>query len=245
MNSNQLSRCKGKRAFQFLTFIFTYRWSKIQGEDMTILSNIAVVLALACIAHLVLVADCQRGHGKKGRKDGKGSNSGNRERLPKAPPTKPADRNEKEQKTPTVKGVFKGKFSGKNMTCTWVATGEDSFTLGVNCKKGGNSFDCQYTGRPTACPQYASGVKVYWKQIARSLKKQKALCKDPATLVRTGLCKNAPKVAHFKLNSAPRKHPQTTTQSPPTSGSKSCAGEPKQRAEEYCSDSWSKWRSFL
>ncbi|KAG9347162.1 hypothetical protein JZ751_006089 [Albula glossodonta] len=212
---------------------------------MTILSNIAIILVLACIAHLVVVADCQRGQGRKGKKDGRGTDSGNKERSSKALSVQPTARKEKEQNTPNVKGVFKGKFSTKDKTqCTWVATGEDTFTLGVNCKKGADSFDCEYQATPTACPEYASGVKVFWKQIARALKKQKTLCKDPAALVRTGMCRNAPKVAHFKLNK-PQKNPQLPTQPPPASGGKSCTASPKQRADEYCSNSWSSLCTFF
>lgn len=205
---------------------------------MTILSNIAIVLVLACIAQLVLVADCRRGG--KGTRSGQRTHSGKKEREPKPNPIQPADRKEKEHKTPTVKGVFKGKFSTKDKThCTWLATGEDAFTLGVTCKKGGDTFVCEYTARPTACPDYASNVKQYWKQIARALKKQKVLCKDPKALVKAGMCRRAPKVAHFKLSDTPSKHPDSSTPSPASSGGKSCTDYQKQRAEEYCSTSWS------
>ncbi|KAJ8382685.1 hypothetical protein SKAU_G00034630 [Synaphobranchus kaupii] len=207
---------------------------------MTILSNIAMVLVVACVAQLLLVADCQRAQGKRGKKDGRGSDRGNKERVPKPPSIQLPDQKEKEQKSPSVKGVFKGKFSTKDKTqCTWVATGEDMFTLGVNCKKGLDTFDCEYKARPAACPEYASRVKVYWKQIARSLKKQKALCKDPAAFVKAGMCKRAPKVAHFKLNNTPSELPESSTPSPPSSEGKACTAYQKQRAEEYCSTSWS------
>lgn len=205
---------------------------------MTILSNIAIVLVFACIAQLVLVADCRKGQGKKGKKDSRGTES--MERAPKPAPKQPPYRNEKEQKTPSVKGVSKGKFVTKDKTqCTWVATGEDVFTLGVTCKKGGDNFDCEYKAIPTDCPEYASRVKTYWKQINRSLKKQKALCKDPAALVKAGMCKRAPKTAHFKLSNTPSKHPESATHPPPSPSGKSCTEYQKQRAEEYCSESWS------
>ncbi|KAJ8269512.1 hypothetical protein COCON_G00121190 [Conger conger] len=205
---------------------------------MTILSNIAIVLVLACIAQLVLVADC-KGSGRKGKKAERGTGSGNKGGVPKPPPKQPANRHEKGQKTPSVKGVFKGRFLSRDKTqCTWVATGEDAFTLDVNCKKGGDTFGCEYKARPSACPDYASGVRTYWKQIARALKKQKVLCKDPAALVKAGMCKRAPKDAHFKLNDRPRKPAESSTDSTTSSG-KSCAESQQQRAKEYCSTSWS------
>ncbi|XP_036406663.1 fibroblast growth factor-binding protein 1-like [Megalops cyprinoides] len=209
---------------------------------MAILSNIAVVLVLVCIAHQVLVTDCQRGQGKKGKNDGRRSDRGNKEGPPKTPPDTPADNSG--QKTQGGKGVFKGKISHKDKTqCTWVATGEDTFTLGVNCKKGRDTFDCEYTARPATCPRYASGVRAYWKQIGRALKKQKALCKDPAALVKAGMCRNAPKDAHFKLNSALLTHLQTT-QPPPSSDGKQC-GDGENTVQEYCSGPWSSVCTFF
>lgn len=205
---------------------------------MTILSNIAIVLLLACVAQLVLVGDCTRGQGRKGKKDGRGTDRGRAEKVPRPPVIQPSDRHEKEQKAPSVKGVFKGRFSTKDKSqCTWVAKGEDEFTLEVKCKKGADTFRCEYKGSPAVCPEYASRSKVYWKQIARSLKKQKSLCKDPTALVKAGMCRHARKAAHFKLNNAPNKPQESSTPLSPSSGGKSCAELRKQQAEEYCSTS--------
>ncbi|KAJ8262426.1 hypothetical protein GJAV_G00166340 [Gymnothorax javanicus] len=233
----ELPRCSEKEHYS-VSRIFTNRW-KAQGEDMNILSNIAIVLVLACIAQLVLVADCARGQGRKGKKDGRGTDRGKAGKAPKPPAIQPSARHEKERKPPSVKGDFKGRFSTKDKSqCTWVAAGEHEFTLRVNCKKGTDTSHCEYKGRPTVCPEYASSSRFYWKQIARSLKKQKTLCKDSTALVKAGMCRRAPKAAHFKLSNAPNKPQESSPPLSRSSGGKSCAELRKQHVEEYCSTSW-------
>nr|XP_023655187.1 fibroblast growth factor-binding protein 1 [Paramormyrops kingsleyae] len=213
---------------------------------MMIFNNFVLLLLIACIALQVFVVESEKGQGKKGKGEGKGKGAGNREATPENHPVAPRG-SDKGQKTRGGKEAFKGKFSTKDKKqCTWAANGEDKFTLGVTCKKGEESFNCEYTATPARCPQYASNVKMYWKQIARALKKQKTLCQDANAIIKTGVCKKAAKDAHFRLNLAP---PQTVTETAIMSskGNKSCTEDVdnEKRAEEYCNGSWSSLCTFF
>ncbi|XP_041698284.1 fibroblast growth factor-binding protein 1-like [Coregonus clupeaformis] len=215
---------------------------------MTLLINLTVLLVIACISQQLMVANCQgskkRGMKKKEKEEPKDGEQ------PKPHVQSP------EKKDSSPKGnVFKGRFSAKGkMQCTWVATGDNDFVLSVNCKKGQTSFDCEYVAKPATCPGYGSNTKAYWKQIARALNKNKKLCFDSTALIKAGMCRKAPKDAHFKLNNTPRDIvvtlPRTTIQprsSPSASslGAKSCAVDQKRLAEEYCASSWSSLCTFF
>ncbi|XP_010895518.2 fibroblast growth factor-binding protein 1 [Esox lucius] len=214
---------------------------------MTHLTNLAVLLVIACISQQLMVANCQ-GPKKRGMK--KKEKVGPKDESQPKPSVPSTD---KRNSSPNVKGVFKGKFTKDKAQCTWVATGADAFVLGVNCKKGEKSFDCEYVARPATCPGYESNAKAYWKQISRSLKKQKKLCMDSTVLIKAGMCRNAPQDAHFKLNKKnqdiviplPRTTVQTRSSSETTSRAKSCAVHNKKLAEDYCADSWSSVCAFL
>ncbi|KAM4621435.1 fibroblast growth factor-binding protein 1 [Polymixia lowei] len=200
---------------------------------MALLTNVTVLLVLACISHQFMVTSCQREKGRKGRAVDKG---------------KPRDRGQKDAPSPDKntdrpKVPIKGKFSSKDKSrCTWVATGTRDFVLGVTCKKGGESFSCEYVAKPDACPQFAANAKLYWKQIERALKKQKRLCQVGTAAVKAGLCRKAPADAHFKLNSAPRTGPSS---SPRSAGMKSCPVDNTRLAEEYCTDTWLSFCTFF
>ncbi|KAJ8384865.1 hypothetical protein AAFF_G00197750 [Aldrovandia affinis] len=208
------------------------------AEDMTILNHFALVLLLACVAQHVFIINCEKEQGRRGNRDGKGG---------QGPP---------QQKPPSTsaggKAYLKGKFSTKDKTqCTWLANEEDTVTLGIVCQKGGVGFNCEYTARPATCAPYASNVKAYWKQIARALKKQKNICQDTAALIKTGMCKKAPKDAHFKLSIStpppPTVRPETTTTTLSSSENNSCTDkiDKKKLAEEYCSGSWVSLCNFI
>ncbi|XP_021417112.2 fibroblast growth factor-binding protein 1 [Oncorhynchus mykiss] len=214
---------------------------------MALLTNLAVLLVISCISQEFMVAKCQ-GSKKSGMKEKEKGEPIDREQ-PKPSVPSPANKDS----SPRGKGVFKGKFSTKDQTqCTWVATGDDAFVLDVNCKKGETSFDCKYVAKPATCPGYESNAKAYWKQITRALKKQKKLCLDSTALIKAGMCRKAPKEAHFKLNNTPRDVvvPRTTIQTHSSpyvspSGAKSCTVDKKRLAEEYCAGSWSSLCTFF
>ncbi|XP_062379906.1 fibroblast growth factor-binding protein 1 [Sardina pilchardus] len=199
------------------------------------LSTIAVLLVFACISNQILKTECQRQKERGGRRE-------EQQRLP----VPSSDRNDRGSKSAGGKGMFKGRFSAKDKAqCTWVATGEDDFVLGVTCKKGGKSFDCAYVARPTSCPQYDSNTKQYWKQIARSLKKQRKLCYDQKSLVKAGMCRKAPEESHFRLSQTPKETAKPTP--PPSRDNELCPDQidKKTFADEYCNHSWTSLCNFL
>ncbi|XP_054454195.1 fibroblast growth factor-binding protein 1 [Anoplopoma fimbria] len=201
---------------------------------MALLTNVAILLVLACISHQLMLSSCQKSHGRRGRGVDRGQHK-----------VKPGPKVSRQSKAVPAQPI-KGKIVTKDKSeCTWAATGEDSFILGVTCKKGGRSFSCEYVARPSVCQQYASNVKLYWKQIARALKKQKGLCQDSGALVRAGVCRRAARDAHFRLHNAQRKTPPPSSPQPAPRAVKSCQPANKKLAEEHCNDSWSSFCTFF
>lgn len=187
-------------------------------------TDIALVLSFACILQQFVQVNSQRDRGRRAQTDGKGRGRG--------------QRNE---------NGLKGRFSLKDgARCSWLAARErDAFVLGVTCKKGAKSFGCEYVADPTACQQYASNSIAYWKQIGRSLKKQKRLCRDSTAMVKAGMCRSAPADAHFRLKKDTR--PSSMVPLPSPAGNNHCPDriERLKVAEEYCSSSWSSLCTFL
>nr|XP_015199392.1 PREDICTED: fibroblast growth factor-binding protein 1 isoform X1 [Lepisosteus oculatus] len=239
--------------------VHSFNLSKVyrqtSDENMRFFKSFALVLVLACIAQMVLVAECEKKEeGRKRKKEGK-----EKPAQPEKQPSAPTDKSERGQKAQAGK-VMKGKFPTKDKAlCTWLATGGDVSTLSVNCGKGDASLACEYTAKPSACPQFASNPKSYWKQITRALKKQKNLCKDATALIKAGMCKKAPKDAHFKLSPSTSSQAEetlsktkesrakTTTGGPSATGKKNCPENTDQKkvAEEYCSETWSSLCNFF
>ncbi|KAL0203869.1 hypothetical protein M9458_001887 [Cirrhinus mrigala] len=158
---------------------------------MSLRGTLALLLFLACLSQLIFTAESIRGAKRKGgRQERRGDNV----------------------------SVLKGKFTTKDETqCSWVARGEDKYIMNVTCKPGnGNGFTCKYTAKPATCTDYGSNPEGYWKQIARSVKKQKKLCKDPRAMIRAGMCKSAPQDAHFKLTETSKAKPPKTEKTPIT-----------------------------
>lgn len=156
----------------------------------------------------------------------------------------------------------RGKFSTKDkMQCTWGARDVgDTVKLLVKCEKAEartTNLACQYVAKPQSCPGYLSDSRGFWKQVARALSKLKGkLCKDERALVKAGMCKRAPRDAHFRLDAvgsvtSPETGDRgTPTPAPPRSASAAptaCTGRADHRetAEEYCGSSWASVCSFL
>lgn len=198
---------------------------------MALLTNISLLLVLACISHQLVLSSCQKTHGRRGsRGQNKDKPIQNLGRPPKSAPAR-----------------LKGKLvSADKSECTWSATGNDLLTLRITCQKGVSRFSCEYSARPSVCPQYSSKAELYWKQMARALKKHQSLCQDSNVPIKAGLCRRAAKDAHFRLSRVQEK----TTAPPPPSQPKlravtSCQDDNMKRAEEYCSNSWSSVCVFL
>ncbi|NWY50998.1 FGFP1 protein, partial [Chionis minor] len=149
-------------------------------------------LCVLILVSQMLLASCERQkERKKGRQgiedDGKKQTDSNQD-------------NEKGQKSKGGKASPKGKFKTKeNAECTWAVTGMNAATVRVECKHGDSEFWCEFSGEPSTCPQYAANQKFYWKQVSRSLKKQKQICQDPKSVVKSKVCRKGPRSAHFKL----------------------------------------------
>lgn len=149
----------------------------------------------------------------------------------------------------------RGKFlideeQDRKMQCTWVAQDvPDAVRLSVKCEdpeariRGGvTELQCQYNAKPQLCPGYLSNPKGFWKQVSRAFKKlQSKVCYDVRALVRTGMCKSAPRGAHFKLDintsvaSAQSGGYDTYSGTPEPSA---CAAQSRRKAEEHCNSSW-------
>ncbi|KAK7922189.1 hypothetical protein WMY93_009091 [Mugilogobius chulae] len=67
--------------------------------------------------------------------------------------------------------------------------GRTSLHHGITCKKGSKTISCDYVAQPNLCPQFAGNPKLYWRQIERSLRKQRKVCEDSGALVRAGMCR--------------------------------------------------------
>lgn len=175
----------------------------------------------------------------------------------------------------------RGKFSidsdgrwndeGK-MQCTWRAKDvADTVRLSVKCEnpearvKGGvTDLQCHYNAKPQSCPGYQSDPKGFWKQVARAFKKlQGKVCRDERAQVKAGMCKRAPRDAHFKLDftstvvsaqqpetplRTPRPPPsRSTTSAADTASPTPCSGRAysRRKAEEHCSSSWASLCTFV
>ncbi|KAM9741793.1 fibroblast growth factor-binding protein 1 [Menidia menidia] len=192
---------------------------------MALLTNVAILLVVACFSHHVMVGSCQRGHGKRGRTGPKAG------RQPKSGSARP----------------IKGKLLTRDKAeCSWVATGEDPVILNITCKKADGILRCEYAARPGSCPQYASNGDLYWKQISRALKKQRSLCGGRSALVKAGVCRKAPQSAHFRLQVAQKKETFSPFVPPVTAEAvKSCRPANRKLAGEFCKASWTSLCTFL
>lgn len=195
---------------------------------MALLTNLTVLLLLGCISHQLALISCQKSPGRRGRGSDRGQHRDK-------PGVKVAARQANSPQS------LKGKTVTKDgAECHWAATGQEVVVLAVSCKKGGGSFSCEYEARPSACPQFASDVRLYWKQVARALKKQESLCRDRRAIIKAGMCRRAARDAHFTLRktAAAVTTPSTTPQPDPAAVT-SCPSGNKKRAEEFCNESWS------
>ncbi|XP_059372715.1 fibroblast growth factor-binding protein 1-like [Carassius carassius] len=177
---------------------------------MKCVTDIALFLIFSCIVQQVAQVNSLRDRGRRAQTGGK----------------RRGQRNE---------SGLKGRFSLKR-----AVRGDDAFVLGVTCKNGAKIFGCEYVAKPTACQQYASNTQGYWKQISRSLKKQRTLCRDSSAMVNAGMCRSAPVEAHFRLKHT---RPSARVLLPTTAGNNHCPDriERLRVAEEH----WSSLCTFL
>ncbi|XP_034045147.1 fibroblast growth factor-binding protein 1-like [Thalassophryne amazonica] len=219
------------------------RWSAEQ--TMYLLRTLASWLLLLFVAHRISVS-CARGKERA------------REQGVTAAPRRSAN--------------HRGKFSGGDVHCTWTSrTVQETVRLSVKCEdpearvKGGvTELQCEYGAKPALCAGFRSDPKGFWKQVSRAMKKlQGKLCQDERALVKAGMCKRAPRGAHFKLdprNSVAASQSGSDWETPPPSlrevrptataapdRTTACAKRANHRkaAEEYCNSSWASLCNFF
>ncbi|KAM8878549.1 fibroblast growth factor-binding protein 1-like [Spinachia spinachia] len=181
--------------------------------------------------------------------------------------TSAPDKGHKSGHKPTASG--RGKFLAVDkVLCSWGAKDVgDSVRLSVKCKdqktRGEGAvadLECQYSAKAQSCAGFRSDPRGFWRQVGRALKRLRGkVCKDGRALVRAGMCKGAPRDAHFKLDvlapvaSVAAVQPAATEgRAPPparsvSTGPTACAARADHRrtAEEKCGSSWASVCNFL
>ncbi|XP_061320961.1 fibroblast growth factor-binding protein 1 [Pezoporus flaviventris] len=154
------------------------------------IKSFGLLCALILVSQMLLT-NCERE--KEGKKRRQGIEGSGKKRA------ESKQENEKGQKS-RGKSSPKGKFKTKeNAECTWAVTDVNASTVRVECKHGDGEFWCEFSGDPSSCAQYAASQKSYWKQVSRSLRKQKQICQDPKTVLKSKVCRKGPRSAHLKL----------------------------------------------
>lgn len=165
----------------------------------------------------------------------------------------------------------RGKFNlNSGMQCTWATKdANEEVKMTVKCENpqarihgGVTDLQCEYRAKPQHCPGFLSNSKKYYKQVSRAIRKlQGKLCYDERALVNVGMCKRAPRDAHFKLDIGtsvvsaqsgedtlpPRPSARTTTSAPTLTGTPAdCKGRAvHQVAQEHCSSQWASVCAFF
>uniref|UniRef100_A0AAY4BGL5 Fibroblast growth factor binding protein 1a n=1 Tax=Denticeps clupeoides TaxID=299321 RepID=A0AAY4BGL5_9TELE len=134
--------------------------------------------------------------------------------------------------------VLRGRFSTwDKYQCRWAI--RDNGGLAVKCKKNGaKGVACEYTANPRSCPEYLSNPRAYWKQVERSLKRQKKICQGDASPIRTRMCRNAGDEAHFRLHRLTPGSPEEGEPCPHRM-------DKHKLSEEFCKKQWSSFCTFF
>lgn len=154
------------------------------------IKNVGLLCVLILVSQMLLTS-CERQERRKGKQ---GIEHGGKKQTESNP------EREKGRKPKGGKASPKGKFKSKeNADCTWVVTDMSAATVHIECRNGDSVFWCEFSGDPSTCPHYAANQKSYWKQVSRSLKKQKQICQDPRSMLKSKICRKGPQSAHLKL----------------------------------------------
>ncbi|KAM6441430.1 fibroblast growth factor-binding protein 1 isoform 1-T3 [Liasis olivaceus] len=132
---------------------------------------------------------------------------------------------------------MKGKFTTKEKAeCSWSVNEKETTLLTVDCKRGEDAFSCAFSGSPSTCQRYAENQKVFWKEITRSLKKQKNLCKDHKAVLKSKVCKTGPPTAHLRLVMDAKQ--EISKKEPIDCVEDDDYVDQKKVAEQHCSELW-------
>uniref|UniRef100_A0A0P6J1M9 Fibroblast growth factor-binding protein 1 n=1 Tax=Heterocephalus glaber TaxID=10181 RepID=A0A0P6J1M9_HETGA len=116
----------------------------------------------------------------------------------------PLDKAQGKQQSRASKSTTSGKFVSRDQgaSCTWAVMEQQLETaLRVECTQAQHKFSCVFAGNPTECVQRHS-KKVYWKQMARTLRKQKNICGDSKNVLKAKVCKKNFPESNLKLVSS-------------------------------------------
>ncbi|XP_063315955.1 fibroblast growth factor-binding protein 2 [Pelobates fuscus] len=142
--------------------------------------------------------------------------------------------------------------------CVMSTSGQREIRLKIECKSQGNTYSCEFAGKPSYCRAYNSNRDKYWNQLSQDLEKMSKPC--DAQVIKHSLCPRAPTPSQFKpanpnqqsdtAKNQPTKKPftkKTTKKSAPPKSKGPEKENPKAMkiAKDHCSWFFQKFCSYI